>query len=386
MKRSKPLPALCALEEAANHTYNKELKAAKARGEKIVGYLQEEIPEEIFTAAGLIPVAVRGTESEGTEFAEAYFRQLTCNYTRNTFNAVLEGKYDFLDGAVYSNHCDHARRIFDNWQTIPGNQMYHFVYVPKSVGVGTNSKDFFREELKKLIAATEKHFNVQITSEKLSAAIKLHNETRRLQQELYDLQKGEAVYLKGSELMQVMLAANSMPRTRYNELLRELIDQLKANGETFTPAVRLIYTGGHADNTQLFELLESQGGDIVADNCGFGSRTCATLVSEEGCPLEALVDYIISGKPAATRVGGTQDARMARVKDLVKEFKADGVISTRLTMCDLWAFEQFMMRKNLEPAGIPLLELEVEYKLEGEGQIRTRVQAFVESILAKKHQ
>jgi benzoyl-CoA reductase/2-hydroxyglutaryl-CoA dehydratase subunit BcrC/BadD/HgdB len=55
-------------------------------------------------------------------------------------------------------------------------------------------------------------------------------------------------------------------------------------------------------------------------------------------------------------------------------------------MCDLWAFEQFMMRKNLEPAGIPLLELEVEYKLEGEGQIRTRVQAFVESILAKKHQ
>lgn len=63
----------------------------------------------------------------------------------------------------------------------------------------------------------------------------------------------------------------------------------------------------------------------------------------------------------------------------VNDWKVDGVITARLTMCDLWAFEQYMMRDALEAAGIPCLELEVNYILDGLGQIRTRVQAFVEN-------
>ncbi|WP_417149075.1 2-hydroxyacyl-CoA dehydratase [Parasutterella excrementihominis] len=49
-------------------------------------------------------------------------------------------------------------------------------------------------------------------------------------------------------------------------------------------------------------------------------------------------------------------------------------------MCDLWAFEHFLMRKRLHENNVPFLELEVDYTPEGQGQIKTRVQAFVESL------
>ena len=70
---------------------------------------------------------------------------------------------------------------------------------------------------------------------------------------------------------------------------------------------------------------------------------------------------------------------MQEVLKLIDDYKVDGVISARLTMCDLWAFEQYMLTDVLEAHDIPHLALEVNYILDGLGQIRTRVQAFVEN-------
>lgn len=382
MVRTKKIDALDRLIEAAVCPNNSEVQKAKAEGKKIVGFMYQELPEEILTAAGCVPVFIRGTGSEGTEFADAYFRQLTCNYTRHTFNQIVDGYWDFLDGAVFYNSCDHARRIYDNWQLLPENPAYHFIYIPKKPG--ELAKEFYAEEIKKFIEATEKRFGVQITPEKLSAAIKLHNKVRLLQRQLYEMQKGESVYLTGTELLMVMLAAVSMPRERYVELLEDLIAQLKANGPVATPKIRLMYAGGHIDCKESFELMESQGGMIVVDNTGFGSRACAELVREEEEPLQAIMDFYFEEKPAATRQMMTQEGRLKRAGELVEEYKVDGVITARLYMCDIWAFEQFILRKYFAKKDVPVLELEMDYTPEGEGQLRTRVQAFVESIEAGK--
>ena len=79
------------------------------------------------------------------------------------------------------------------------------------------------------------------------------------------------------------------------------------------------------------------------------------------------------------RVFNTQDERMNWYLEKIRDYRVDGVISARLTMCDLWAFEQFMLTKTLEAKGIPSMELEVNYLLDGVGQIHTRMQAFIEN-------
>lgn len=375
--------ALNTLIQAATSLNNPSIEKAKEEGKKIVGFLYQEMPVEILTAAGAVPYFIRGTGSEGTEFADAYFRELACNYVRHTYNQILNDELEFLDGAVFYNSCDHARRIYDNWLTIPGNPVYHFMYIPKKRG--DLAKDFYKEEMKKFIEATEKKFGVKITDDDLRKAIKLHNETRRLQAELYEMQKGESVYLRGSELIMIMLAGISMPLEEYNKLLKELIEELKEQGPKIKPEVRLLYTGGHADSKEFFEILENQGGEIVVDNLGFGSRSCSVLIDENKDPLEAIVDYYFDEMPAATRQMGTQDDRLNRLGQLIDDFKVDGVISSRIYMCDIWAFEQYIMRSYLAEKGIPGLELEIDYVPDSQGQIRTRAQAFVESLKAQKN-
>ena len=127
MVRTKKIASLEKLLVCAGNFANPSVMAAKAAGKKIVGIQYPEIPEEILIAAGCVPVLLRGTGATGTEYAEAYFRQLTCNYTRCTFEQILQGKWDFLDGAVIFNSCDHMRRIYDNWLLVPGKPKLSFL-------------------------------------------------------------------------------------------------------------------------------------------------------------------------------------------------------------------------------------------------------------------
>ena len=355
--RQKALPALEKLISVATSIGNEYLERAKKEGKKVIG-VAGQVPEEVITAAGGIPVLLRGTGSDGTEFADPYFRELTCGYTRHTFNEILSGRWAFLDGAVVSNNCDHIRRVYDNWKLTKNCPAYAFIYVPKKTG--ETAKRFYRDQLKEYIHQTELRFCVTIRPENLREAIRLHNEKRRLQRELYALQKGKSVALTGTELLMVMLAGESMPIGDYVPLVRELLREIAESGETFTPKVRLLYMGGNEN----------------------GENACEHDISEEIEPFDAIVNHYFEEIPPVPRKFGSADERAAHLLSLVKEYGIDGVVMVRLTMCDLWAFEQYMMRPVLEKAGVPFLELETDYIPQSRGQLATRVQAFVESILS----
>lgn len=174
-----------------------------------------------------------------------------------------------------------------------------------------------------------------------------------------------------------------MPRDRYNVLLRELIDELKVAKDTIMPKKRLMYVGGHADDVRFMEALESQGGIIVTDDTGFGTKAIEGEVSLEGDPMEAISRYYFLEKAAAPRTNQTVDQRMERIGRMINEYNVDGVISSRLFMCDQWAFEQFILADYLKEINVPGLNLEANYVFDGAGQIQTRVQAFIESMRTK---
>ena len=68
------------------------------------------------------------------------------------------------------------------------------------------------------------------------------------------------------------------------------------------------------------------------------------------------------------------------VIQMVRDFNVDGVVLERMTFCDLWGFEQFSIFNDFKEWGIPLLMLDREYTLGGVGQLRTRIQAFLETM------
>ena len=74
------------------------------------------------------------------------------------------------------------------------------------------------------------------------------------------------------------------------------------------------------------------------------------------------------------------DERLDDIVNLAREFQVDGVIHYNLQFCHTYANEAVRVERRLEEAGIPLLRIETDYSDEDTGQLKTRVEAFLEMI------
>jgi len=139
--------------------------------------------------------------------------------------------------------------------------------------------------------------------------------------------------------------------------------------------------GGILDDPAYLEVIEAQGGLIVTDALCFGSRIFWEDVKEdEGDPLMALARHNIVDSPSCPHTIGVFPKRANFVKDMVRDFGVDGVIAQRMQFCDNYGYETKMLGDVMKEGGIPFLRVEKEYLLGGVGQLRTRVQAFIETL------
>lgn len=370
--------ALRTLQENANGLYSPALQGWKESGGRIVGLLYNYVPEEIVTAAGLLPYRLRAAGSASSALADARFMETNCGLVRHFYDSAARGEFSFLDGLVSTNSCDHERRLYDNWKAVLGLSYGHFLCFPKKAGA--EQAERFEGELVQFAESLEAAFGAEITEEKLRAAIGLHNETRRLQRALYELRKLPNPPLSGAEMLSVMMAGTAMPHEEYNALLTQLLaDCTDAEGHTGYP-LRVFLYGGEIDSVPLLELIESQGALVVGDSLGYGYRSAFADVGDTGDALADLARYMVADRPGEPRVFGTAQSRQDFVRGQMAAFGADAVILPHLPNCDYWGWEKFNFGLYAKANGIPLLDLSVEYVFADSGQMKTRVQAFVETL------
>jgi len=367
-------------DEAAKTLFNPALRDWKGRGGKILGYFCSTVPEEVITAAGLAPLRMRATGSTSTEESDAYYSSINCSFVRHCFNLALTGEFKFLDGVVCVNSCDHVRRIYDNWKRfVPDKQFIEVMSLPRKTEPAQVA--WYHDEINLLRGKLEKHFGVEISDKALWKAIKLHNETRRLQKKLYQLRKQEKPPITGAETLAVMVAGTAMPKELYNKMLRELLDELTHAEGPGGHRARLLIVGGILDDPAYVKVIEDQGGLVVTDSLCFGTRTMWVEVDESlKDPVQALAKWYVADRPSCPRFYGEHNNRAKYIIDMYREFNCDGVIAERLMFCDPWAVEHYMLGQDLKAAGIPMLKLDREYTTSAVGQLRTRIQAFLETM------
>jgi len=364
---------------AAAGLMNPAVEEWKAAGGKVVGYFCSHVPVEVMTAAGVLPFRMRGTGSTGTELADASFSSINCSFPKHTFNQALRGEFDFLDGLICISSCDHVRRVYDNWKQQLSTPYLTVMSLPKKNGEA--QVDWYYEEINILREGLGKFLGVEITDDRLRDAIKQVNETRSLQRQMYELRKRERPPISGAEALAVMVAGSSLPRERYNDLLRTLLADLENVQGKSGYRARLMIVGSELDDPEYLQVIEDQGGLVVTDSICFGTRTMWVNCSEtEPDPVRALARYYIQERPSCPRMNGAQPARAAFVQDMVKEFAVDGVIGERMLFCDFWCAEHYMNKADLKEAGIPFIQIDREYILSGKGQLQTRIQAFLETM------
>lgn len=349
-----------------------------AEGRKVMGYYCSYIPEEIFAAAGLLPYRLRGAGSDSSAEGDAYMSARVCTFVRHTISLALRGELDFLDGVVLAQNCDHIRRAGDLFKKKVRPAFYGFLSIPRVPR--ERLFDWYLAELRRLKAEMEAHYSIAITEENLEDAIALHNATRERIARLYELRKRDSPPITGREALTVTVAAHIMPRAQFNSLMDDLLAGLDKAGGNGRHRARVILIGGVMDEPEYLATIEKQGALSVAELVCFGQRSFGDPVeSGPGEPLERIARQRFFQVPCA-RMVECFDEQFSELMKAMKEYRADGIIFQRMKFCDPWAGDGHNLYWRLKEAGIPFLSLDREYQVAAAGQVKTRVQAFMEQM------
>ena len=146
--------------------------------------------------------------------------------------------------------------------------------------------------------------------------------------------------------------------------------------------------GSEIDDTDFIKLVEESGAFVCADRFCYGSlpgRDPIVLTEDEDALTQICRQYMYRGECPRYMNTEKMDARRSYVDKLAKEYQADGIIYQQMKFCDPWAYEKMLGSHILrEEYGYPVLAVDRPYAIGSSGQMRTRVQAFMESIEIKK--
>ncbi len=366
--------------------YGSRARELKSMGKKVIGYFSSLCPVEILTAAGVVPVRMKGNVSEAITRADAYMETMICPFVRNVFDAAIKGKYRYLDGMVMPHQCDSLDRTSDIWDYNLGFQYYHFLNYPHLAD--DPSIEFTNEILRIFIGTLEKFTGRNITDQALADAVRAHNNNRRVMRELYGLRKEDVPRISGAEMMQVLIAAVSLPVDESTALIRRVTEEVTNRAPGFSAKkARIMLVGDQIDDIAIVNAIEGTGAHLVMDDLSVGSKMYWDDVAETGDLIQGITDrYLNKLKIPTTFVsaGNTYEenleARFGHVKSHIKDFNVDGVILFIYKYCDPYGFEVPAIKSYIESVGTPVIYIEDEYSTSSLGRVKTRIEAFLEMI------
>jgi len=350
--------------------------AWKARGGKVAGYRCLTVPEELILAAGMLPHPLYGTP-DPVGPADAYFQSCTCELARNLFDRALAGKYAGLDLVLFGNTCDIVRKLTDLWNGyIPGARAW-LCNTPQKIR-NEASRDYTIEELRRTAAAIGRVAGREPDRAALADAIRLTNETRRLLRAIFELRAGEAQRFSAAEALDIVMGASVLPKPEANAALARLLEDLARVEPVARSGPRILVTGSLLDSTALLELIEQEGGGVVAEDLCTSLRYFWHPVPAADDPFEALYRHF-DRRPVCACLHPL-DARFDFLTELIAAFRVEAVVCFNLKYCHPFLYEAPIFQQRLQARGLPTIVLEVGHDHSGLGQLRTRLQAFVEML------
>ena len=361
------------------------VKDYKQAGNRLVGYLCSYTPLEIVDAAGAAGVSLCGTSDEVIPEAEKVLPANLCPLVKSTFGFAYSQKCPFThfsDIIIAETTCDGKKKMYELLNDLKETYVLH---LPQSRDRGYE-RDGWYEECRLLKECLEDLYDVTITDDDLRGAAVRRNRLRAAKLAMYGLQACEPPVMSGVELMSTMFAGTfNFDVDAYIEKLETVTADRRAAyeaGERPIPvdAKRILLTGcpvGGVIN-KIGHTIEANGGVVVCmDDCS-GERTARMMVDVDAPDiLRAISDRYLQ---INCSVMTPNEGRMENTLAMCEKYHVDGVIESVLSACHTFNVESARMQAAVEGAGIPYMKIETDFSKGDQGQIDTRIAAFIETL------
>ncbi len=362
------------------------LDEKNSSGGRIVGTFCIYVPDEIVLAAESIPVGLCGGSQYSFPDADTLMPRNICPLIRSYVGfkiGKLSPFFECCDFLVGETTCDAKKKT---WEILDA---YHPTYVMELPHrKGEAGKRRWREELVRFIEKMEEATGKEITFDSLQKGVRRVNAKRRALKRLYEARKTVPSPISGKDALLVSQLAFYDQIDRFTEKVNLLCEELESRvteGKGVVPpdTPRLLVSGTPQviPNWKLHHIVESSGGIIVGEETCTGIRYFNDLVDETPSTLDGLIDALTERYLSINCACFTpNEERIEQVIQWVKDYQADGVLYYSLQFCHTYNVEYVRMEQALKKAGIPTIKIESDYGDEDTGQIKTRIEAFLEQI------
>lgn len=376
---------------------NNELVREAVEEKKLlaVGNVCSQIPEVLLNLKGCFSVRLRAPRTSSMEMGTYYMTSILCECCRAILERAIEGGYKFLDCIIAPDACAQMNRCVENIDLLKLCDKEKFFITYSDVPMKSDEtalKHYVKQMKLRLLEPLNKVYGIDISDKALREAVDNYNDICRIINTIGDYRKMDNPPITGYEFHVLTTVTYCCPHELIIDKLKETLEEIKTRkpDEKKKFRARVVMVGAEVDDPDLIKLAEEVGALVVADRFCFGSlpgRQEIVLNDEEDVLMQICRHYMTTGQCPRFMNTDKINERHKYVDNLFKEYRADGIIYQQIKFCDYWGYERtlgsYVMR---EEYGYPVLSIDRPYVVGSSGQLRTRIQAFVESIEIKKIQ
>ena len=393
----KDLKHLIYFEDLLQEANNELVQQAQKEGMKCVGYMCENVPEPLLNLPGIFSSRLRAPRTGSIDVGTYYLTSFLCEYSRAILERALEGGYNYLDACITPDGCTMLNRCVENMDLLHAMGKdklgFFFDYMEIPMKADYNGLDLYIVQCQNhILKPLAENYGIDTSDAAIRKAVDQHNKICELIRAIGDFRKLDEPTITGYEYNVICLATYVAPKHLIQGMLEETLEELKVRKPDDKPwfRARVEVVGSEVDDTDFIKIVEDSGAFVCADRFCYGSlpsRDPIYLNDEEDALTQICRAYMYRGECPRYMDTPTMDGRREYVAEIAKEYKADGIIYQQMKFCDPWAYERMLGSHILrEDYGYPVLAVDRPYAIGTSGQMRTRVQAFIESIDIKKIQ
>ena len=381
-------------ENLLEDAHNELIKQAQKDGQICLGYTCYHIPEVILNVDNCFSTRLRAPNTGSVDIATYYMSNYTCLYARAIVERAIEGGYNFLDAMIGVDACSMMNRSMEHFDmlNINADKDHFFVThcdMPFKVTDYTIDEYVVQMQLHVLDRIHEE-FGTDVSDKALRKAVKEHNQMCKIISEIGEMRKAENPVITGYEFHLINLVSYVCPTKLILPYLKETLAEIKKRKPDPEPwyRARVAIVGSEIDDPTLTKLIEDCGAFVVSDRYCFGSTPGREEIplNDEEPVLKQICRHYMEMSECARYISDEKVLQRRVTSDrLAKEYNAEGIIYEQMKYCDYWGFERALVSHVMaEDYGWPILSIDRLYNNGNSGQLRTRVQAFVESLEIKK--
>jgi benzoyl-CoA reductase subunit C len=349
-----------------------------------IGYFPVYFPEEIVHAAGLRPHALLGGGNRiEMRYADARIGSFFCSICRSTTELGLNGSLKGLGGFFAQPICDAAKHMAGIWGRNFPEQDPQLLALPQNVNSSAAARYVYDEyqRLRSVLATKVGH---EIGDEDIRASLRVYNENRRLQRELYAIKGDDPARLSTVEAYLLVRAGTRIRRERHNALLRDALRLIAERRVRPMDKPRVVFVGGFCEQPPL-EMIETIEDVcfIVDDDLLIGQRWLTEDVpeDEQDDPVWALAESYVERSAASPVQYDARKPKEEMLLRMLREARAEAAIISAAKFCEPGLDDQLALSRRLDAEKIPYLVLEFEEKMTSFEQMAMQVETFAESLL-----